>query len=69
MQAVTEVISTEDTIEVQWIALIGAETGNSEILSYNLWWDNGSGEELLIELCDEVTFRFTVTGLFGGTNY
>jgi hypothetical protein len=37
-------------------------------LSYNLYWDNGSGI-VNIELCDSLVNQFTVTGLVGGTDY
>lgn len=53
MVAPTEVLSTENTIEVAWVELEGLETGDSEILSYNLYWDDASGQ-LDIELCDEI---------------
>lgn len=51
-----------------WQELTGLTTGNSEILSYNLYWDDGTSV-LDIELCDEVRTDFTVTGLQGGVNY
>ena len=36
--------STATSLEVKWTPLITAdETGNSQILSYNLWWDANSG--------------------------
>ena len=47
-----ELSSTDSTIVVQWSALVGVETGFSEILSYNLYWDDGSND-LSIELCDK----------------
>ena len=34
---------TKTSITVQWTALTGAQTGNSAILTYNLYWDGGSG--------------------------
>ena len=68
MVAPTEIISTENTIEVQWVALEGLQTGDSDILSYNLYWDDGS-DTLDIELCDEMRTQFVVTGLVGGQIY
>lgn len=63
-----EVSSTENTIVVEWLTLTGAETGDSEILSYNLYWDDAS-TNLDIELIDAIATTFTVTGLVGGNNY
>lgn len=51
-----------------WTALTGTQTGNSPILSYNLYWDNGSGSAIY-ELTDSFVTTFTVTGLTGGSNY
>jgi len=48
--------------------LTGTQTGNSPILSYNLYWDNASGSTVY-ELEDELVTTFTVTGLTGGQNY
>jgi hypothetical protein len=64
----TQVYSTDTTIKVEWQILSGSDTGNSEILSYNLFWDNAvDGTE--IELVDGMVTSFTVTGLQGGLNY
>lgn len=35
--------TTENQVEVEWISVVGRDTGNSPILSYQLWWDNGTG--------------------------
>ncbi len=35
--------SNDVQLFVQWDSLTGTDTGNSEILSYNLYGDNGSG--------------------------
>jgi hypothetical protein len=51
-----------------WTELTGTATGNSAILSYNLYWDNGTGNSN-IELVDSLQTNFTVTGLTGGVNY
>lgn len=64
----SEVSSTENTIVVQWQSLSGLEAGDSDILSYNLYWDDASGA-LDIELIDAIANTFTVTGLVGGNNY
>lgn len=48
--------------------LTGTAIGNSPILAYNLYWDDGTGV-LDIELVEQIVFEFTVTGLVGGVNY
>jgi len=53
MAAPTIVDHTDTTITVQWLALNGVNTGNSPILSYNLYWDNASGATVY-ELVDEL---------------
>jgi hypothetical protein len=68
MAAPTIVLQTDTTIQVKWVELSGAQTGNSPILSYNLYWDNASGSSVY-ELVDSLVTTFTVTGLTGGLNY
>jgi len=68
MNTPTVVLQTDTTITVQWTALTGTQTGNSPILSYNLYWDNSSGTAVY-ELTDSFVTTFTVTGLTGGQNY
>jgi hypothetical protein len=68
MNTPTQVFSTDYNIEVNWVELTGDATGNSDILSYNLYWDDGTGT-IDIELCDAVLSSFTVTGLVGGVDY
>ena len=63
-----QLLSTDNTITVEWTELTGAQTGNSDILSYNLYWNDGSGD-LTIELCDSLRTSFTVTSLIGSTTY
>ena len=44
MAAPTAGASTTDVqIEVDWSPLAGNASGNSPILSYNLFWDDGTG--------------------------
>lgn len=41
---VVQIVSKKQTeISLAWTALTGVETGNSDILSYNLFWDNATG--------------------------
>jgi hypothetical protein len=61
-----EVLSTDTTIQIGWSLL--EDNGNSEILSYNLYWDDGTGVTD-IELVDSLITEFRVTGLQGGVNY
>lgn len=68
MAAPTIVLHTDTTIQVRWVELTGVQTGNSPILSYNLYWDNASGS-IVYELVDSLVTTFTVTGLTGGQNY
>ena len=53
---------------MSWTALTGAATGNSNILSYNLFWDNATGTSN-IQVLDKVVTTHKVTGLVGGKNY
>lgn len=55
-------------IVVNWSALTLATTGNSDILSYNLYWDNASGTSD-IELINSLTTTYTVSGVSGGLTY
>jgi len=34
--------STDVTVTMNWTALTGSDTGNSAIISYSLYWDNGN---------------------------
>lgn len=64
----TQVYSTDVEIQVTWNSLSGALAGNSAILSYNLYWDNGTGATN-IELVDANQTTYTVSSLTGGLNY
>jgi len=56
------VYSTDLEIKIKWESLEGAETGDSVILSYNLYWDDGTGVTD-VELVDDSVNEFTVSGL------
>lgn len=48
--------------------MTGSATGNSAILSYNLYWDNGSGTTNIAAL-DTLVTTYTFSGLTTGTTY
>lgn len=55
-------------IQVDWTALTGTATGNSPILSYNLYWDNAL-VAVTIPVTDTLVTTYTFTGLNAGTTY
>ena len=59
---------TDTMITVQWAALTGVLAGNSAILSYDLYWDNASGQTIY-NLDESLNTNFTVQGLQGGKSY
>lgn len=59
--------TTESQITLNWVALTGASTGYSPILSYIVYWDNGSGTPN-IQLTNSLVTSYTVIGLTG-TSY
>lgn len=68
MSTPTQGPSSDTDISVTWSSLTGTATGNSAILSYDLYWDNGSGT-INIELTDSLVTSYTVSGLTGGATY
>jgi hypothetical protein len=62
--------STDVTLTLNWVALSGAQAGNSDVIAYSLYWDNGvSSAEASIALTDALVTKFTVYGVTGGTPY
>ena len=59
---------TENQIQLSWPELSGASTGDSAILSYNLYFDDATGT-IDISLVDDLVTSFTATGLIGGETY
>jgi hypothetical protein len=52
--------STDVTLIMNWIALSGAASGNSDILGYSICWDNGvSTVDADIELIDTLATTYT----------
>jgi hypothetical protein len=68
MAAPTAVGVAEAQIDLQWTALAAPEDGNSDVLAYTLYWDNGSGTTG-IALLDALATSVSVPGLTGGVTY
>lgn len=72
MAAPTEdILSTDTQVIMHWIRLSGAAAGNSEVLAYSLYWDEGNAAktEPDVALYDANVDQFTVTGVTGGVTY
>lgn len=59
---------SDTSVTISWSALTGTATGNSDITSYNLQWDNGSGSTFT-DLASQTSLTYTASGLSGGTTY
>jgi hypothetical protein len=68
MNAPFLVSRTKTTMTVRWVPIVAPATGNSPVITYNLYWDNGLGD-ITIELADSLITEYTITGLTGGTFY
>lgn len=71
MAAPTEDPSCTDvTLTMNWIALSGANAGNSPVIAYSLAWDEGNAAAVEFkELTDALATSFTVNGVTGGRQY
>ena len=71
MAAPTEDASSTDvTVTMNWIALSGSNAGNSDVIAYSLYWDNGVTTGTAdTELTDALVTSFTVNGVTGGLAY
>jgi len=71
MAAPTEDPSCTDvTLTMNWIALSGADAGNSPVIAYSLYWDAGDAAATTFpELTDALVTSFTVQGVQGGRAY
>jgi len=58
--------TTENELQVDWLPVTGTDTGNSPVLSYSLWWDNGAGGEPTTERLEEDVLTEYITGLTPG---
>lgn len=69
MAVPVKVSGDQTQITLSWTALSSsADTGNSAITAYQLYWDNGSGSTSVLIYSGTGTTT-TVTGLTSGTNY
>jgi hypothetical protein len=68
MAAPVAVGVAEAQIDLEWTALSAPENGNSEVLAYSVYWDNGSGTTS-IALLDALATSVSVPGLTGGVTY
>ena len=63
-------LSTDKTLIMNWIAISGANAGNSPVIAYSLLWDAGNaGANTFTELTDALVTSFTVNGVQGGLTY
>jgi hypothetical protein len=61
---------TDVTLTMNWIALSGADAGNSPVIAYSLYWDAGVALATeFTELTDALLTSFTVNGVEGGRSY
>jgi hypothetical protein len=61
--------STDVAVTLNWIPLSGVDAGNSDVIAYSLYWDEGESAkaEADVELVDAAVTTFTVTaGVTGG---
>lgn len=63
--------STDTEVTLHWTPLTGVDAGNSDVIAYSLYWDQGDNTkaEADVELIDALVTTFTVTGVTGGTTY
>jgi len=72
MLAPTEsLLSTDTEIILSWIPLTGVDAGNSDIIAYSLYWDEGidTKTEADVPLYDANVNQFTVMSVTGGVTY
>jgi len=65
-------LSTDVTLIINWVALSGADAGNSAVIAYSLLWDAGDNtkaDEAFTELENKLVTSFTVNGVTGGLTY
>jgi hypothetical protein len=60
---------TDTSITLTWTALADPATGNSPILSYSLYWNEGTLSSPSVALIDSLVTTYTISGLTGGQTY
>ena len=60
--------NSETQLDLQWTELTGADTGNSEILGYQVYWDAGSSVAD-IELLETTALSYVQINLTPGQAY
>ena len=68
---VESLLSTDTQILLSWTPLTGVDAGNSDIIAYSLYWDEGDSQktEADVPLYDANVDQFTVMGVTGGVTY
>jgi hypothetical protein len=69
MPDVTITSYTDTEIVTTWASLTGTATGNSAIISYNLFWNSGTSATADTLVIDSLTNTYTFSGLTGGSTY
>jgi hypothetical protein len=64
-------LSTDTAITLHWLPLTGTDAGNSDVIAYSLYWDEGDATRSTADtpLTDALITTFAVTGVTGGTPY
>lgn len=68
MGPLTVVEKNEVEVTLSWSQLTGSNTGDKEILAYNLYWDDNTGTPN-IKLQSDLTTEYILTGMTGGLTY
>lgn len=69
MGALSVVSKTDYEIILQWSAFNSPENGDSEIITYNLYWDEGDGLDVDVSITDSLVTQYLINGLTGGETY
>jgi hypothetical protein len=64
-------VSTDTYITLRWTPLSGAAAGNSAVVAYSLYWDQGDATRATADtpLMDSLDTHYVVTGVSGGAPY
>ena len=64
-------VSTDTYITLRWTPLSGAAAGNSAVVAYSLYWDQGDATRATADtpLMDSLDTHYVVTGVTGGAPY